>query len=198
MGGRFTHGDAVKILWLTLAAILLVLGGCKEDQSNKGALPSPAASGKNEARAAGPLPPFLTNAQPRLQTMRLFVGAHEVRAELALKPIEIYTGMMWRTNMAETEGMLFVFGDVAPRAFYMRNTLVPLSIAYIDPQGIIQEIHDLHPRNETPVPSKAENIQFVLEVSQGWFKRRNISAGTLVRTEFGELKNTFSFHPLPK
>jgi len=195
MRGRFLHAARVKILLLAFAVVLAATGGCKEEQPATTALQSPAGTG---VKAAEPLPPFLTNAQPRLQTMRLFVGSQELRTELALKPVEIYTGMMWRTNMAENEGMLFVFADASPRSFYMRNTLVPLSLAYIDPEGIIQEIHDLHPRNETPVPSKADNIQFVLEVPQGWFKRRNISPGTLVRTEFGELKNTFSFRALPR
>lgn len=128
--------------------------------------------------------------------MKLYVGSEELNTELALKPVEIYTGMMWRTNMAENEAMLFVFSAPAPRAFYMRNTYVPLSVAYIDAEGIIQEIHDLQPLNETSVPSKSENIQFVLEVPQGWFKRRNISPGMLVRTQHGELKNTFSFRPI--
>jgi uncharacterized membrane protein (UPF0127 family) len=98
--------------------------------------------------------------------------------------------------MPENDAMLFAFSGPEPRAFYMRNTYVPLSIAYIDPDGIIQEIYDLQPLNETPVASKSENIQFVLEVPQGWFKRHNISTGMLVRTQHGELKNTFSFRPI--
>lgn len=178
----------VKIFPLLLAALLLAAIGCKD----QGATPPPPS-------AAPPLqkfPPFLTNAQPRLQTMKIFVGPHELTAELALKPIEIYTGMMWRTNMPEGEGMLFAFADATPRSFYMKNTYVPLSIAYIDTEGVIQEIHDLQPRHEEPVPSAADNIQFCLEVPQGWFKRHNVVPGTAVRTQFGELKTTFSFRPL--
>lgn len=128
--------------------------------------------------------------------MKLYIGPEVLNTELALKPVEIYTGMMWRTNMPEGDAMLFAFSGPEPRAFYMRNTYVPLSLAYIDPEGIIQEIHDLQPLNETPVASKSERIQFVLEVPQGWFKRHNISTGTLVRTQHGELKNTFSFRPV--
>ncbi len=75
--------------------------------------------------------------------------------------------MMWRTNMPEGEAMLFAFADATPRSFYMKNTYVPLSIAYIDTQGVIQEIHDLHPRNEEPVPSTADNIQFVPRSAAG-------------------------------
>jgi uncharacterized membrane protein (UPF0127 family) len=75
----------------------------------------------------------------------------------------------------------------------MKNTYVPLSAAYIDPDGVIQEIHDLQPLDETSVPAATDNIQYVLEVKQGWFKRHNITTGTLVRTQHGELKKTFSF-----
>jgi uncharacterized protein len=178
----------VKLFSLALTLLAAVLSGCKDGKRNP---PSPST-----IAAPSAAPAYLTNAQPRLQTMKLYVGAKELNAELALKPVEIYTGMMWRTNMAETEGMLFVFSAPEPRAFYMRNTYVPLSAAYIDPEGIIQEIHDLQPLNETPVQSKSANIQFVLEVPQGWFKRHGISTGMLVRTQHGELKNTFSFRPI--
>jgi uncharacterized membrane protein (UPF0127 family) len=93
--------------------------------------------------------------------------------------------------------MLFAFSQPHRTSFYMKNTRVPLSAAYIDPEGVIQEIHDLHPLKEEPVEANSENIQFVLEVPQGWFKRHNISTGALVRTQFGELKRSFSFRPGP-
>ena len=178
----------MKFISLTFVFWASVLSGCKDAKEHV----SPATSPPPTV-AVTPAPPYLTNAQPTLQTMKLYVGAEELNAELALKPVEIYTGMMWRTNMAENSAMLFVFPSPEPRAFYMRNTRVPLSLAYIDPDGVIQEIHDLKPLDETSVPSKAENIQFVLEVPQGWFKRHHISTGTLIRSPYGELKNTFSF-----
>jgi len=184
----------VKFFLLTLAALTAFVTGCKD--ANQTTASSPQT--QKVAEVSGERPPYLTNAQPRLQTMKLYVGANELTTELALKPVEIYTGMMWRTNMPEDEGMLFVFGDAAPRSFYMKNCYVPLSLAYIDTEGVVQEIHDLQPHNETGVPSKAENIQFVLEVPQGWFKRHNITPGTVVRTQYGELKTTFSFRPLKK
>jgi uncharacterized membrane protein (UPF0127 family) len=192
MRRRFPHVARVKLFPLMLMALVALVASCKDSQ--QGGASSPQTS--SVAAVSEDLPRYLTNAQPRLQTMKLYVGPQELATELALKPVEIYTGMMWRTNMAENEGMLFVFGDAAPRSFYMRNTYVPLSLAYIDTEGVIQDIHDLQPRDETPVPSKADNIQFVLEVPQGWFKRHNISPGTVVRTEYGELKKTFSFRPL--
>ena len=165
-----------------MATLAIALAGCNDRnqvaaaQTNAAAVPPTAA------------PAYLTNAQPRLPTIKLFVGAGELVTELAVRQVEIYTGMMWRTNMPENEAMLFVFGTAQPRGFYMRNTRVPLSIAYISPDGVIQEIHDLHPLVETSVPSRADNIQFVLEVPQGWFKRHNILPGTLLSTSRGELR----------
>jgi len=172
----------VKIVPLVIATLAFALAGCNDSKQ------ATAAQTNTAAAPLVPAPPYLTNAQPRLPTIKLFVGAEELSTELAVRQVEIYTGMMWRTNMPETEAMLFVFGHPQPRAFYMRNTRVPLSLAYISPDGIIQEIHDLHPLNETSVPSQAENIQYVLEVPQGWFKRHNISVGTLLSTSRGELR----------
>jgi uncharacterized protein len=181
----FPHVARVKFFSIVLAWLAIGFAGCQKSQQGTVA----------QATSAPPAaaPPYLLHAQPRLQTIKLFVGKEELSTELAMKPVEIYTGMMWRTNMPEGEAMLFVFSAAEPRAFYMRNTLVPLSLAYIDPEGVIQEIHDLQPREEKSVPSKSENIQFVLEVPQGWFKRHNIEAGTAVQTQFGELKKVFSF-----
>jgi uncharacterized membrane protein (UPF0127 family) len=183
----------VKNCSIALALLAATLASCNEAKRPTSASPS---------NAAPPLlalqdPPYLTKAQPRLQTLKLYLGAEELAAELAMKPVEIYTGMMWRTNMAENDAMLFVFPNAEPRAFYMRNTYVPLSLAYIEPDGTIAEIHDLQPRDETPVPSQSKNVQFVLEVRQGWFKRHNIASGTMVRSQYGELKNSFSFRRTP-
>lgn len=159
------------------------------------------ACSQRESTSAPPTPvrqyaeaplPFLTNAQPRLQTIKLFVGAETLTTELAMTPPQMATGMMWRTNMPDGEAMLFVFPQPHRTAFYMKNTTVPLSAAYIDPSGTILEIHDLQPRNETPVEASTENIQYVLEVPQGWFKRHNISTGAVVRSQIGELSRTFT------
>jgi uncharacterized membrane protein (UPF0127 family) len=73
----------------------------------------------------------------------------------------------------------------------MRNTLIPLSCAYIDTEGQILEIHDLKPRDETPVEAASANVRYVLETKQGWFDRNKIGVGTLVRAEAGSLTETF-------
>lgn len=167
-----------------LLALAVMVSGCKEGKPAQPLDPLPATA---------PFTLHLTNAQPRLQTMKLFVGPEELITEIALKQHEVATGMMFRTNMLENEGMLFVFSQPHRTAFYMKNTIVPLSAAYIDPEGVIQEIHDLHPREQKPVEASSDNIQYVLEVPQGWFKRHNITTGAVIRSQFGTLRESFRF-----
>lgn len=123
--------------------------------------------------------------------MRLWLGTAEITAELALTPIQEETGMMFRTNMPEDSGMLFVFPTPYRASFWMKNTVLPLSAGYIDPEGTLLEIHDLKPKDTNAVVAQTANIQYVLEVNKGWFARHHIEPGTLVRTEFGPLQKTF-------
>lgn len=99
--------------------------------------------------------------------------------------------MMFRTNMAENEGMLFIFGVPHRASFWMQNTIIPLSAAYINPQGVIEEIHKLEPRNTNAVTASSTNIQFVLETPQGWFERHNIETGAVIKTAAGSLQDSF-------
>jgi uncharacterized membrane protein (UPF0127 family) len=99
--------------------------------------------------------------------------------------------MMFRKEMNENEAMLFVFAQPYQASFYMRNTLIPLSCAYIDTEGQILEIHDLKPMDETPIEAASANVRYVLETKQGWFERNKIGVGTLVRAETGSLTETF-------
>ena len=149
----------------------------------------PAANGGPPATAAPIAPAFPTKAQPPLPTTKLWLGPEELTAELALTGEQQQTGMMFRTNMAENAGMLFVFPAPHRTSFWMKNTPLPLSAAYIDPEGIILEIHDLKPFNTNSVFASSSRIQFVLEVNQGWFKRHNISTGVLVRAQSGPLRS---------
>lgn len=73
----------------------------------------------------------------------------------------------------------------------MMNTVLPLSAAYITPDGTISEIHDLQPHDTNSVEAATDNIQYVLETKQGWFKRNNISVGTVISTERGSLHKVF-------
>ena len=165
--------------WGTLALVLAMAGcgGCKQ-----------AAAPAAESEADPRLP---TAAQPKLQTMRLWLGAEEMVAELALTPVQQQTGMMFRTNLAENAGMLFVLSVPQRASFWMMNCPLPLSAAYIDPEGVILELHDLQPHNTNSVVAGSDRVHFVLETSQGYFGRHNIHTGTVVRTEHGTLSDTF-------
>ncbi|HTL15808.1 MAG TPA: DUF192 domain-containing protein [Patescibacteria group bacterium] len=132
-----------------------------------------------------------THAQPKLSTMKIYVGAEEVIAELALTPDQLRTGMMFRTNLAENAGMLFPLPYTQRASFWMKNCPLPLSAAYIDPEGVIQEIHEFQAYNTNSVVAASDNIRFVLEAPQGWFQRHHIGTGVAVATERGSLMRTF-------
>ena len=68
---------------------------------------------------------------------------------------------------------------------------MPLSCAYLDSEGIIRELHDMKPLDETPISARTDTIQYVLEVNPGWFQRYHVATGALVRTEHGSLRDTF-------
>ncbi|MEJ5237531.1 DUF192 domain-containing protein [Limisphaera sp. VF-2] len=138
-----------------------------------------------------PVHGHLLHAQPPLPTVKLWLGSQELVAEVARRPVEIATGMMFRESLPEGHGMLFVFPNADRRSFWMRNCRVPLSAAYIDPEGVILEVVDLEPMDERPVPSQSDRVQYVLEVPRNWFRKHGLGPGTLIRTERGSLRETF-------
>jgi uncharacterized membrane protein (UPF0127 family) len=117
--------------------------------------------------------------QPRLPTVVLQAGLHQITAEVARTPQQQQIGMMMRTQMAQHEGMLFVFDDVAPRCFWMKNTLLPLSIAFIADDGTIVNTADMEPRSEKSHCS-AQPVRFALEMNLGWFAKRGIKPGAKI------------------
>ncbi len=115
--------------------------------------------------------------QPTLPTTELRIGTKKITAEIADEHHERSAGLMFRKSLATDSGMLFVMDVSGPVGFWMKNTEVPLTIAYIDPAGVIKELHDLQPQNEKPVPSRFPNIAYALEMPQGWFSKNNIWPG---------------------
>jgi hypothetical protein len=172
----------MKRLLLIGLVVVAACAGCDKNPLP----PAPVAA------ASGPTLP--TRAQPTLRTIRLWLGAAELTTELALTDEQVMTGMMFRTNMDEMAGMIFVFPRPHQVAFWMKNCPLPLSCAYIAPDGAIAEIHDLQAQDTNAVVADSDQIQFVLEVNQGWFARHHVESGTFVRTERGTLQETF-FHP---
>jgi uncharacterized membrane protein (UPF0127 family) len=183
-GRRFRHIDRVKrtnLLVLLFAAALLA--GCKNSQD-----------------AAPPPPSLPTQAQPKLPTLKIYFGTlhdnlfrpmEKLDAEQALTQREQQTGMMFRTNIQDSDAMLFVFPGPFQASFWMKNCPESISAAYIDPAGVIQEIHHLEKNDTNGVVAASSNIQYVLETSDGWFQRHHVNVGTVIRTEKGSLLQTY-------
>lgn len=114
--------------------------------------------------------------QPRLPVVALQAGIHMIRAELAATPATRAAGLMMRERLGPNEGMLFVFEEKAQQCFWMRNTLIPLSIAFIDDDGRIVGVADMAPRSDDTHCS-ARSVRFALEMDQGWFARRALGGG---------------------
>ncbi len=114
--------------------------------------------------------------QPTLPIVRLQAGIHIIRAELANTDRTRATGLMGRESLGPNEGMLFVFERKAVHCFWMRNTPLPLSIAFLDDDGRIVDIAQMAPRSDdSHCPSRA--VHFALEMEQGWFARHGLTEG---------------------
>ena len=157
-----------------------VLAGCK---------PATPPAAPTDAESLNLLP---THAQPKLPTLKLYLGAETLDAELALTPRQEQTGMMFRTNILETDAMLFDLRFPQRASFWMMHCPESISAAYITPDGLIQEIHHLEKNDTNAVVAAREDIRFVLETKEGWFARHNIGVGTEIETEKGSLAQTFS------
>jgi uncharacterized membrane protein (UPF0127 family) len=133
----------------------------------------------------------LSHAQPKLRTMKVYLGAETLDAELALSDQEIQTGVMFRTNLLETDAMLFNLRYPQRANFWMKNCPESISAAYITPDGVIQEIHHLEQNDTNGVVAARDDIVFVLETKEGWFTRHNIAPGTVITSEKGSLADVF-------
>jgi uncharacterized membrane protein (UPF0127 family) len=176
-------------VWLmrSILGLLICLGlaGCG-NRKVEAPTPTPAVPAPAEAVTG-----HLNRAQPKLPVIKLWLRSEELQVEVARTGTEVATGMMFRTNILDSEGMLFVFSQPHQAGFYMKNTLIPLSCAYIDPDGMILEIHDMTPHDLTPIVAASASIQYVLETGAGWFQRHQVGTGTVVRASNGTLRETF-------
>ena len=113
----------------------------------------------------------------KLDSIQLNAGMHLIRAELARTPDERSIGLMFRQTMAGNDGMLFAFEVPSQQCFWMKNTLLPLSAAFIADDGSIVNIEDMKPQTLDSHCS-AKPVRFVLEMNQGWFAKRGLKAGS--------------------
>ncbi len=116
---------------------------------------------------------------PRLPTVELKIGTVSIKAEVAKSPRERERGLMFRSSLADGSGMLFVFETDQRLSFWMKNTKIPLSIAFISSNGVIRQIADLEPLSLAPVQSE-RSVRYALEVPRGWFSRAGVGVGDRV------------------
>ena len=121
-----------------------------------------------------------------LQRVHLGAGMYQIDAQVAVSPQEQQTGLMFRKEMPPQEGMLFVFRQPSTQCFWMKNTLLPLTAAFVADDGRIVNLVDMKPQTLDSHCSE-EPVRFVLEMNQGWFAKKNIRKGfKLTGAPFGK------------
>ena len=114
--------------------------------------------------------------QTRLARIKLGAGMHLIDTQLAQTPEQRQIGLMWRKDLPQNEGMLFVFEQPSVQCFWMRNTLTALTAAFVEDDGTIVNLEDMKPQSDDSHCS-TKPVRFVLEMNQGWFKKRGMQAG---------------------
>lgn len=112
-----------------------------------------------------------------LPRVTLSAGMHLIHAQVAADPEQRSIGLMFREEMPANEGMLFVFEQPAGQCFWMKNTILPLTAAFVDDDGTIVNLADMKPQSLDSHCS-AKPVRYVLEMHQGWFAKRGFKAGT--------------------
>ena len=115
--------------------------------------------------------------QPQLPVVQLNAGMHLIRAEVAADYGSRMTGLMHRATMPSNAGMLFIFDEAQQQCMWMKNTLIPLSVAFIDDSGTIINVEDMAPQTEDSHCAKRP-ARYALEMNRGWFAARGIKPGT--------------------
>ncbi len=127
------------------------------------------------------LTPFYAVAQPgpqlELQRIKLSAGMHLIDAQVARTPEQRQIGLMMRKDMPPQEGMIFVFEQATQQCFWMKNTLLPLTAAFVADDGRIVNMADMKPQTQDAHCS-AEPVRYVLEMNKGWFAKKGIKPGS--------------------
>ena len=156
--------------WKIAAVVLaLSLAGCGGPAEDQGASDAEAPDERS------------TVARPGTETLTIETSGDsnvKVRIEVADETNEMQRGLMDRTALAEDSGMLFVYPEERELSFWMRNTLIPLSIAFMDSNGRIVDIQDMKPLDDVPPHyTSAEPARYALEVNKGFFDERGVEVG---------------------
>jgi len=142
-----------SVLATVFLALAALAGGCKEET------PSPAAPLGADAWF-----PFK-------------IGDVALRLQVVVRPMEVQQGLMHRAVLGDNDGMLFVYPDPGSRGFWMRNVTIPLDIGFFSPEGVLREVQPMNPLDENRVASYSSDIQFAVEMNQGWYRANGIKPG---------------------
>lgn len=122
-----------------------------------------------------------TPTRPRFagDTVQMRLGEKTLTVEVACDIGSRRRGLMHRERLPEMHGMLFIFPAKVSQSFWMKNTLIPLSIAFLDDEGTILQIEDMRPKDESKTKSK-HKVRFALEVNKGWFRKHRVGIGSRI------------------
>ena len=129
------------------------------------------------AFAAALIPAAAQEAQANLPRVTLSAGMYQIDAQVARTPEQRTIGLMFRRDMPQHEGMLFVFEQPSVQCFWMKNTLLPLTAAFVADDGTVVNLADMKPQTTDPHCS-VKPVRYVLEMNQGWFAKKGIQPGT--------------------
>ena len=113
----------------------------------------------------------------------LAIEGKSLKVQLAIEAEELRRGLMYREDLGENEGMIFIYSIPQRMTFWMRNTSLPLDVGFISSNGVLQEFYSLYPYDETSVVSRGEKLQFALELNQNWFQKNDINRGASLDLE---------------
>jgi len=117
---------------------------------------------------------------PPLPTVQLTAGIHLITAEVAASVPDLTRGLMFRKSMPANHGMLFIFPRRQVQCMWMRNTLIPLSVAFLDDDGTVVNIEDMKPLDEASRHCSDRPVRLALEMNQGWFAQRGLGPGARI------------------
>jgi uncharacterized protein len=142
------------------------------------------ASALIAAALAGLCTLSLAQEEPQINLPRIKLGAgmHQIDTQLAQTPEQRQIGLMWRKTMPQHEGMLFIFEQPSKQCFWMMNTLLPLTAAFVADDGTVVNLVDMQPQT-TDSHCSAKPVRYVLEMNQGWFAKKGIKAGAKLTGE---------------
>ena len=120
------------------------------------------------------------------RTAALHINGHKLSVEIAATPSERSCGLAFRQNLPGNQGMLFVYPDVGIREFWMKNTRMPLDLAYLAETGRVTEIYQMSPSDPEQRYRSGQSVAFALEVNRGWFEAHDVNIGDTITIQIPE------------